>query len=318
MSQVNTACVERCIICGSQNRNIIGRSLDFEYETCENEFEFCECEDCGHVFLYNRPLPEELNVIYPDDYIPHRFDEHLGPFISNIRKSVQAKKISPLAKHLSSNAIVVDVGPGNGEFLDLLRQHGHPTWDLWGIDFSEAAIRTLEARGFKGVCSRFETAQWTGSPPNAIVMNQLIEHLEDPAAAMQKAFSLLAPGGVLFIETPSTDAWDFRLFRKRYWGGWHTPRHWHLFRAETLSRLAQQVGFETVEVSHILSPNFWLQSVHHMIAERWRSPRLAKLFDVNVLFSLAGATLLDLVQLTLRNKTSNFRLVVRKPATVST
>jgi hypothetical protein len=144
-------------------------------------------------------------------------------------------------------------------------------------------------------------------------MNQLIEHLDDPSAAVIKAYDILKPGGVLFIETPSTDAWDYRLFRRRYWGGWHTPRHWHLFRVETLSDLVRRSGFKVVETKHILSPNFWLQSIHHFLGERVGTSRLARLFDVSVLPSLVFATAIDVVQVATTGKTSNFRLVAQKP-----
>jgi SAM-dependent methyltransferase len=313
MRAVATETVETCITCGGTTSSVVAHSIDFEYRTCDNEFEFRACDKCGHIFLRNRPLPVELNVIYPPNYIPHHFDEHLGPLITRLRNFVQARKIKPLTKYLSDSAVVIDVGPGNGEFLHLLRQHGRSDWELWGVDFSDAVIRQLRTRGFKGVCARFETVEWDASPVDAIVMNQLIEHLDDPSAAVIKAYDILKPGGVLFIETPSTDAWDYRLFRRRYWGGWHTPRHWHLFRVETLSDLVRRSGFEVVETKHILSPNFWLQSIHHFLGERVGTSRLARLFDVSVLPSLLAATAVDAIQVATTGRTSNFRLVAQKP-----
>lgn len=314
MTTVETRAITSCDLCGASDFRAVGRSPDFEYETCDNEFDFVECTHCGHAYLKDRPVEDELGVIYPPEYIPHRFDEHLGPLITRLRNFVQKKKVAPLVPYLEQRATVVDVGPGNGELLAILSRFGSPQWDLWAIDFSADVIKMIEDRGFKGICSRFETVEWQGPAPDAIVMNQLIEHLASPREAVAKACSMLAPGGVLFIETPSIDAWDYRLFKARHWGGWHTPRHWHLFKPETLSQLVEREGFSVVEVKHILSPNFWLQSVHHYLHDRRKMVRFADLFDVSVLPSLALASALDVVQLGLRRKTSNFRLVARKPA----
>ena len=72
---LTTEQITGCNSCGSPDQTIVGRSPDFEYETCVNEFEFVECNACGLVYLRDRPTSDQLNVIYPKSYIPHRFEE---------------------------------------------------------------------------------------------------------------------------------------------------------------------------------------------------------------------------------------------------
>mgnify|MGYP003571168879 CR=1 FL=1 len=309
---VKTVEVIRCNNCGGDRSLPVGGGVDFEYGTCRNEFRFVRCADCGLVYLKNRPAVEELDTIYGAEYIPHFFDEYLGGFISNLRRRVQRMKVSPLRRLLSDDAVVVDVGPGGGEFLTLLRDFGSPGWDLYGVDFSAEAVEGLHKRGLKAVQSRFETLEWQGPPVDAIVMNQVIEHLEDPAAAVEKAQEILAPDGILFLETPSVDSWDYMLFKRRHWGGWHIPRHWHLYDETTLAKLVTEHGFEVTQVDYLLSPNFWLQSVHHYVDERLGWKKVADWFDVSVFPSLVVASGIDVLQKLLRRRTSNFRLVARK------
>lgn len=311
--EVKTVEVMRCNNCGSERSSFVGSGVDFEYGSCSNEFHFVRCDDCGLIYLRNRPAIEELGMIYGSDYIPHFFDEYLGGFIANLRRRVQRMKVSPLRKLLPDRAVIIDVGPGNGEFLSLLREHGPDGWDLCGVDFSGDAVDALRQRGFNAVQSRFETLEWSGPPIDAIVMNQVIEHLEDPAAAVEKAHEILAPEGVLFLETPSVDSWDFKLFKRRHWGGWHIPRHWHLYDQQTLSRLVRDRGFHVEAVDHLLSPNFWLQSIHHYVEERLGWKRVADWFDVSFLPPLAAASSIDVLQKLVRQRTSNFRLIARKP-----
>ena len=70
----------------------------------------------------------------------------------------------------------------------------------------------LKQLGFEAIQSRFEVVDWQRKKPNLITMNQVIEHLDDPASAIEKAYDMLAPGGYIFIETPSVKSWDFYLF----------------------------------------------------------------------------------------------------------
>jgi 2-polyprenyl-3-methyl-5-hydroxy-6-metoxy-1,4-benzoquinol methylase len=309
---LTTERIAGCNSCGSPDQILVGRSPDFEYETCANEFDFVECGACGLVYLRDRPTVDQLDVIYPPSYIPHRFEEHLGGFISRLRNQVQRRKVKSLNRHLPPHSLIMDVGPGTGEFLELLGRFGDPSWELCGVDFSEEAVRSVRELGIEAVHARFEALDWHGPAPAAITMNQVIEHLDDPAAVLAKAHQMLAPNGVIFIETPSIDGWDYRIFRRRYWGGWHTPRHWVLYNETTLGDLMERSGFAVVEVDYLLSPNFWLQSVHHMVSEKWRSPRLARWSDVSVLPSLIVASCVDFVQRALRGRTSNFRMVGRK------
>jgi 2-polyprenyl-3-methyl-5-hydroxy-6-metoxy-1,4-benzoquinol methylase len=303
-----------CNNCGSDSYEEIARTKDFEYETCENEFIFVRCTSCGLVYLQNRPCTSELSIIYPSDYIPYHFNEYLGSLIASLRNFVQKRKIKAIAHYAQPECTIIDVGCGSGELLRIAQKFGDTSWRLIGVDFAEEAMINLKRFNIEGQRGRFETMNWEESLlPQVIVMNQVIEHLDNPFQVVARAFELLQPEGVLVIETPSIEGWDAQLFQKRYWGGWHTPRHWNLYDQNTLEFLLRKNGFEIVETTYLLSPNFWLQSLHHLIVERLAMPRLARFFDVSFLPALAIATVGDYIQKTLRKRTSNFRMVGRKP-----
>src|SRR5436190_317457 len=124
-----------CNSCGSSDADPLGQSPDFEYATCTGEFRFVRCRFCGLVYLKDRPVPSALNIIYPPNYIPYRFNEHLGPVIAHLRDFVQKGKIAPIRRFAQPGCLIVDVGCGGGEFLRLLKQHGDPSWRLMGVDF---------------------------------------------------------------------------------------------------------------------------------------------------------------------------------------
>lgn len=301
-----------CSSCGASEGREVGRTHDYEFRTCSNEFVFVECASCGLVYLRNRPHLDELRTIYPPAY--YDYDEFLGSFIGRLRRRVQRGRIGPIARYAGEGALVMEVGCGNGELLAVMKQYGPPSWRLVGVDFSPEACAMVERRGIEARQARFEAMSWEDRAPDVIIMNQVIEHLDDPSASVRKARELLGPGGVLLVETPSTDSWDGRWFRPRYWGGWHCPRHWNLYNPRTLGALFAREGLQVVETSFLLSPYIWCHSLQNLVADRpgWRA--VAPLLSERVLPTLVLVSLLDVVQRATAGRTSNMRLVGQKPA----
>jgi hypothetical protein len=104
---------------------------------------------------------------------------------------------------------------------------------------------------------------------------------------LQLIRSLLRPGGRLVIVTDNTDSLAFRLFKGRYWGGYHFPRHWHLFNRYTLRLLAEQTGFEVETLTTQASPINWTQTIHNALID-WHAPQwLINRFSLKATVALA-------------------------------
>lgn len=302
-----------CNLCASRAHDVTCITRDFCCKSCDNEFKYVKCRDCGHVYLHNRPVLAELDTIYPETYQTYHYDEYLGPIINWARNLTQSKKIAAVKKYAREGDLVVDVGCGGGHLLLLAKKYGLPSWRLCGVDFSEKACAAIRKRGLEAVHGRFETLDWDLPAPGVVVMNQLIEHVEAPNESFAKAFEILRPGGVLILETPNLDSWDCKLFHNRYWGGWHAPRHWNLFTASSLARLARAAEFEIASIEYILNPFAWIHSVQYVVQEKTGSDKIAKWFDVNNFLLLCIFSMIDTIQIALTGKSSNLRLVVRKP-----
>jgi 2-polyprenyl-3-methyl-5-hydroxy-6-metoxy-1,4-benzoquinol methylase len=302
-----------CIVCESNTYDLICNTRDFCYETCENEFHYVKCLKCDQIYLKNRPILNELTTIYPSNYLTYAYKEQLGGLIYSIRNWVQRSKIKPIIKYAKKDDIIVDVGCGAGDFLSLVKRYGDKSWDLCGIDFSAEAIKVLNERSIRGINGRFEEIQWKGNHVGAIVMLQLIEHVENPTAILKKCFEILRPGGVVIMETPSLEGLDGKIFYKRYWGGWHAPRHWSIFTEKTLGNLVKSVGFSITEVNYVLNPFGWLHSIQYLLKEKSRFKTFAHFFDVNHLLALALAVGIDRTQMILTGKSSNMQFIAQKP-----
>lgn len=290
---------------------IVARGYDFEYRSCVNRFEIRRHADGGPWYVFPQPAPEAVDVIYPPDYGPFQFEQLRGPS-RWARDLVQRMKAMRILRSAGGRGKILDVGTGSGMLLRQLRQIGVPAEDLYANDFSEHSLRALANEGFSilpGPAEHIETDERF----QVICLNQVLEHMSQPVDVVRRLAGLLRPGGALFIETPSTDGIDCRLFRKRYWGGFHFPRHFHLFNEQTLRQLLADAGLDVREVTYLASPAFWIQCFHHRLYDAgWF--RVARLFTIKNPMLLAAATIVDRCTVLAGGRTSNIRIVGTKPS----
>jgi hypothetical protein len=96
-------------------------------------------------------------------------------------------------------------------------------------------------------------------------MLNLIEHVGNPLAILEKARDLLTPSGRIYIKTPNFRALDARLFRHANWGGYHCPRHFILFTRQSLTRILNSIGLNVVHFTYTQGAPFWSASIVEML-----------------------------------------------------
>lgn len=100
----------------------------------------------------------------------------------------------------SRNGKILDVGCGLGYFTYALNKAGY---SATGIDVSKEAISNAKEKyGNMFVCEDF----FTYSPDekyDVICMLELIEHVDDPRAYIERACALLKPNGWIIVTTPN-------------------------------------------------------------------------------------------------------------------
>jgi SAM-dependent methyltransferase len=212
---------------------------------------------------------------------------------------------------------IFDVGCGDGRLLDIFKKKNKSKGEYYGIELIGDAACRARAKGYTVYEGNIETADLSAlsGKMDLVLMHQIIEHTRSPRAVIKKVNDILRDGGVVSIETPDVNSLDFKLFRKRYWGGYHIPRHFYLFTKPTLCRLLKEEGFDIVSVASILSPVFWVTSIHNMCKERF-SKSTAHFFSYKNPLLLAMATLIDIAQIVFFSRSSNMQIVARKGKTL--
>ena len=76
-----------------------------------------------------------------------------------------------------------------------------------------------------------------------ITMNHTIEHLVDPEKVIKKLKNKVRTDGIIDGQTPVTDSFEKKLFKK-YWSGFHSPRHTVIFSKDGLKNLSLRLEWK--------------------------------------------------------------------------
>jgi SAM-dependent methyltransferase len=273
--------VQLCPVCGQEDASNMAEGYDFELETCANSWNVRRCVTCGAARLDPRPDISALPVIYPPTYYSYAMSETLSPLVLRGKAFLDRLKFSGILRSLGRKpSSFLDVGCGDGHYLEMMAGGGVPKERIYGIELG--ASQALKAKGFQVFDQRVEDC--TAIPPaslDLVSMFHVIEHLPDPVLALTRIRDWLLPGGLLALETPNLDSWDARLFCARWWGGYHFPRHWVVFDPPSIRVALEKAGLDVIGIRYQTGHSFWLYSFHHLLRynRTWPMPRLAGLFD---------------------------------------
>jgi SAM-dependent methyltransferase len=250
-----------CAVCGSRDRFKV--QIAWEYPS----FSIVRCSCCGFGSTEPAVPPEAIGRLYPQSYYGEG-NVRFHPFLETLIRIFRRRR-ADVIKSLVAPGPVLDVGCGRGFLLHALRASGY---DAHGVELSDyAAQHARKILGLEVHLGDFMTAPFSEGSFNAIIFWHSLEHLPDPLAAIERARSLLMPGGCLLVALPNSDSIQARLFG----GAWFhldVPRHYAHFGLESLLMALRQRGFRIRSISHFSleqNPYGILQSLYNGIGLRF-------------------------------------------------
>ncbi|HUS68267.1 MAG TPA: class I SAM-dependent methyltransferase [Kofleriaceae bacterium] len=161
-----------------------------------------------------------------------------------------------------SRGRLLEVGCASGELLVEARARG---WQVAGVELCEPMVARANRALGDGVVAAlpFESATAAPGSLDALVLNDVLEHLPDLAAALAHARRLLAPTGILMICTPDLESWSARLMRGRW--SHYKAEHLHYLSRTSLRTLLERAGFRLRHVG-----NAWKALSLAYVAEHFR------------------------------------------------
>ncbi|GFE58594.1 bifunctional 2-polyprenyl-6-hydroxyphenol methylase/3-demethylubiquinol 3-O-methyltransferase UbiG [Geobacter sp. AOG1] len=235
---------ENCSLCGHAVHVVTESAPGYQEGP---KYTIYECEGCFSSFA--SPLAVE-DAIYGHIYdnIQHvpgynRYYHYAHEVLNQKRAldylSRQEESYWAVARHLrerrnaEGRLTILEVGCGMGYFTYALSQDG---FSVTGVDISPQAVAwALENYGPYYANKTLEELKAQSQRYDAIIMNQLIEHLPDVHAFISEVLSLLTPNGELIVTTPNKSAYPD--------GTWETelpPVHLWWFGEEAMKCLAKR------------------------------------------------------------------------------
>ena len=235
------------------------------------------CTGCDSQQSVDEPLPLDLyNWMYRDAQLLGGYNRYFAlakgvldaqnPLDYLAESEDMYWAVREFLRGLPAGSRVLEIGSGLGYLTYALRQAGY---DAWGLDLSQAAVDQATQR----FGPYYRTGDATQAPsPNeatwdAVVLTEVIEHLDKPAAFLASLRVRLAPNSRLLVTTPNR---SFRLPAFTGWDGplppvWDTelpPVHRTWISEQGALRLAERCGYsaELMDFSHY--PHNYL---HHLL-----------------------------------------------------
>jgi len=246
-----------CVNCGRTPAPFIEKPQDYEYGVAWSTA-FVRCPGCFLVTQEPRVRSQDIPKLYSANYFVHSEASTKNGLYSFLKKILDAKRINRLREYLPENGVLIEVGCGHGDFLRLLEKT-RPDMSLTGVDIVDPGV--FEGSSVKFYIGQLEDQKIESGSVDLIYSDALIEHVEDPVQFLKTCYRLLKPSGVVFGITPDHGSID-RLIFKKYWAGYHYPRHTFLFDHHNIIEILEKAGFTNVKLEG--SNGLWAKSIKNI------------------------------------------------------
>jgi SAM-dependent methyltransferase len=244
-----------CPLCGSSDANRVFAEENFALDRLDSfafasrkmpeymHYRLIECPACD--LLYANPLPSEECLA--EGYGEASYDSGVE---AHFAAATYGRLLSGIAESLPDRHGALDIGAGDGAFLESLLEHGFD--GVAGVEPSRAPIaaacervRPLIREGI------FRDDDYAAGSFSLVTCFQTLEHLHDPREMTQAVWRLLKPGGAAFFICHNRRSLSARLLGRK------SPifdiEHLQLFSPPSARYLLEQAGFNDVKVMTVVN-----------------------------------------------------------------
>lgn len=249
-----------CPICGPHidykviyKENLPKEDADFSARKNPDfyHYQMVKCNKCG--LLYSNPILEndKINKLY----LKSKFEYDVE--VENL-KETYGYYLSKVNKVVSDKGKILEVGCGNGFFLEKALQMGYR--DIVGVEPSIEAINkaNLNVKN-KIIHGVFDPSIFPNESFDVACFFQVIEHIVDVNGFLSGCYNKLKKGGVFLGIGHDLDSLASRILRDRC--PIINDEHIYVFNRKTLKMIFEKNGFKVLEVgsvANIYSLGYWL------------------------------------------------------------
>ncbi len=203
------------------------------------------------MFVGNKVDGEELGIAY-STLDSNKYYEEI--------KSENKKKMATAIHHLDSltnkDADIIDIGAGNGYFVELLNEAKFKSISAHEIQGSDLTrIRAIS----KNIYQDFNYSTIPDNSFDVVTLLDVVEHVIDPTLLINNCWRILKINGVIYFHTPvvtKTDKFIHSLLNipilKKIGTVWQRARtsifHLENYTPKSLTQLLHKAGFTDIEI----------------------------------------------------------------------
>ena len=231
-----------CRICGVVTRaffSIPTVELDETFLNSElrqrlSQLQLGQCCECGSLWAHD---PRTDDSVLMDAYARLTDSYFEPPAIPEQYKQFY-RSLEQLAKRHAPGKTVLDVGCGDGLFLESLSNE----WVKWGIEPSPIGVELARKRSLNVACGTLDNS--TGRyGVDLVCALDVIEHVLEPHSFLEAVKHQLNPGGIVLILTGDSTSLPARIAGAQ-WSYLRWCGHVSVFSARGLQRILRDHGFQ--------------------------------------------------------------------------
>jgi len=227
---------ENCNTCESKERSELFKI---------GEHRIVKCGECNLVYIENPMTPQQAKNHYEVEY----YTGENGVASTSCYGSGEDFRIKEANRRIagiSGAKSLLDVGCGMGFFIKAANERGI---NAKGIDLSQNAVDYGRSQGLD--LTQGDLLNMNGLESQSfdvITFWASLEHLYKPRETLKKAYELLAPNGIIIVETGDVDSYLSRLTKNK----WRLlqPDHNFYFSSKTLDDVLGRVGFDVFKTEN--------------------------------------------------------------------
>jgi len=264
-----------CPLCESNENEFIS-SYPGYFLSCK---ELLQCKNCELIFANKLPSKLELDKYYSTGLFYDKLSNPYNPEFMNYSLKLSLSRLNLIFSKISFNEKlkIIDIGAGNAQLGIALAEY-YDSADYEAVE-PDSAIRNKYGNWVKNHypdISDINIADY-----DIAVMNQVLEHVQDPVSFIESIYSLLKPEGYVYIDVPYKDY----LFKSG------VEPHLLFWNPQSMSLLLAKTGFtvifcDTAGMPHNQAKRFFSQN---SIVQKARNPWLYK-GKINRLMKNIGVT----------------------------
>jgi 2-polyprenyl-3-methyl-5-hydroxy-6-metoxy-1,4-benzoquinol methylase len=227
----------RCVVCGAERSATCETArVRSNVRAFKNQrFEIWRCASCRSLHAADEVDLDHYYRGYPvfAADLDWRLDVVYGGMLKRL-----------LAAGVQKEHRILDYGCGKGLLVQFLRQRGYENavgWDRYAEGWSDSSV--LQGRY------------------DAIVSQDVIEHVADPNAMLRQLDGMLEPGGFASIGTPDAAALDLSD-PESFVHALHLPFHRHILSHGALQRAGERVGWAVERFYDTMYNNTWFPTMN--------------------------------------------------------